>query len=484
MRYALRNLVRLKARSLLTFVIAFSVLLLSMMGAIIFSFCEDNRALFYGPLDGAYHVTNEEGTPYLTYEAAQVIAEDAEVVTSLSAVKTYDGILTDVRALGNEKGEYIEGFRIVGVTSMEILSEVFGGDLTMTQGTMITVQNNEAHHNKIVISEELAEANGLTIGDTVTLSMPSLYRTEAEQHGYIPSTPRKDAYVYIIGGIYRNRLDNTSVAAAPWEQNANRVYVPITTLTDISHDAWVRELYHMTTREAGGKVFDIEYALKESPDVIPEALYFHISQKSAVGALSDEINELGFSDVVLLTEYVSDATSSPSARLSEIVSAVLIGVITVGFVIFLLAILFNIKARHRELAMLTALGKKRNAVANTFFAEIAVLTSLALLVGGLLLSLGVSFLAEPITSYLYAAELHANLTNESSDFFFLEHHVGSPVTERTADFGLLFTNYILPSVLFALIAGVALMVLLYFFIRIYVARINPLSDVGGKENAL
>ncbi len=52
MQYAIRNLIRLKGRSFLTFILAFLILFLSMFGILMVRLCEDSRKNFWGPLDG------------------------------------------------------------------------------------------------------------------------------------------------------------------------------------------------------------------------------------------------------------------------------------------------------------------------------------------------------------------------------------------------------------------------------------------------
>lgn len=473
----------------MTFAIAFAVLFLSMFGALTVRLCEDNRQRFYGPLDGSVHVTDQDLNPVLTYDAAAAMAEDADVITGVSAVKEYVGVLPEVEYVGfgsftrdrfagedvpfGEEANYVKGYQVVGVTSMEILEEVYNGDLTMTEGTMITEENNAAHHNKIVISEELAQANGLSLGDTVSLSMLSLYASEYNTVAYGYGN-EKDAFVYIVGGIYRHRTDNFAGVSEPWLLNANHVYVPITTLVDAANSERIQERYHSGI-PGTADVFE------ENPCVIPDALYFHLSDRDAVQTLADEINQIGFRDTVLLTEYVSDAASSPSARLSEIVSILLAGVIGVGAAVFFFSVLFNMKARHRELAVLVALGKKRSAVASSFSLELLLLTAAALLAAGGIFAGLVSLCAGPLTSYLYSAELSAKFRGESADLFLFGDPTGESAAVRMEDFGFLFGEYAVPSFLFALAAGALILAVLYFFIGAYVRRINALSGVGGKE---
>lgn len=55
------------------------------------------------------------------------------------------------------------------------------------------------------------------------------------------------------------------------------------------------------------------------------------------------------------------------------------------------------------------------------------------------------------------------------------------ITTQMADMGYLFHTYALPSFLWVLCIILFVMILIYLFVRIYVSKINALSDVGGKE---
>ncbi len=507
MRYAIRNILRLRGKSLLTLMLSCCILSLCMLGITVRLLCEDNRKRFYGPLDGSVHVTSDSFLPYLTYDAAVTMCKDAEIITAISAVKEYIGYFHDTKYIGydtltresfsqelpikadgeeytpqEKTAHYCKSLSVMGVTSMDILEEVYSGALTVTEGTMISAENNEAGHNKIVISEKLALQNDLALGDTLVLNMPSLYRTEFDM-GYDMNRKGSDidSYTYIIGGIYRNALDDLTGAAVPWEVSANRVYVPISTLSDISESNRIRTLYSYVSRQTEGKHFDPYRAIDQNPTLIPDRLYFHLSDMNEISRLCKEINLLGFDENVLLTEYLSDAASSPSVRLSEIIAFIQIGMILVGFLIFMLVILFQMKARHRELAVLSALGKKRNSVATSFFIEILLLVCLSMCLSFIAVSSILCHFAEPATRYLYAAELSAKYKDETAEMVLLGDAVGNVISINMADAHFLLRHYALPTLGTTLIPLAILLIMIRCAIQLYVKRINALSGVGGKE---
>ncbi len=377
MRYAIRNLIRLKGRSFLTFTIAFLILFLSMFGILIVRLCEDSRAGFWGPLDGSLHITDDEFSPFFTYQMAKAIEEHSDIITDLSAVKECTIHLLGVDHIGKgehlrswynseksyiefetntpqfEKVDYYKSFTLCAVTDMSFLEEVYSGELIMTEGTMISEENNEVHANKLVISKTIAEKNGLSLGDTVYFDGLSAFVSEADALWIYNLYGENFGEVsYIIGGIYEHKVDNSISAATPDLIHENKLYIPISTLVDMEDNPIVDHYYQENHTKR---------VMKYS-DIVPDHLYFHMDDIGDAASLEKELNRLGLAKTVKLTPYMSDATSSPSARLAEIMTTLLIGVVVFGFVILVLAVLFHMKARHRELAVLSALGQKRGAI--------------------------------------------------------------------------------------------------------------------------
>lgn len=491
MRYALRNIGRLKTKSLLTLAIAWILLFLSMFGLMTSKLCHDSRERFYGPLDGSVYVTDEEFAPFLSYRAALTLAENSDVITGVSAIKQYDVFLPEIAYIGKglfkrdrysgesstgRQVDYYTGFRLCGVTSMDILEEVYGGTLAMVEGTMITSLNNERHDNKIVISDTLAEMNGLSVGDVISLDMFSLFRGEQETGRYYNSSAA-NLYFYIVGGIYHNTEDNLDSVNRPWLVNDNKIYVPISTVADITNNEKI-QLYYRTGEILPGIFLSGRI---DNPILIPDSLYFHLSDIGAASSLEAELGKIGFLKEVRLTKYMSDAATSPAARLSQMVSLLLIGIVVVGFVILLLVVFFHMNARHRELAVLSALGKRRAAVAGSFFLEVLLLFFAGYWMAAAVFSGAVALCAVPITAYLNTAELSAQVSNETADFVLLGDPGGSQILEKMEDFSYLAREYILPALLVTAVMAAVMMLGVYLFVRLYVGRINALSAVGGKE---
>ena len=469
---------------------AVTVLFLSQFGFFMRGLSETVRARFWGPLDGSVHVTGDDLEAYLTYGAAVTIANDAEVITRLSAVKTYTGFFRNAVYVGygsykrpqyagekptaDRKSNYLKGVCVKAVTSMEILEEAYGGNLMMAQGSVITDEDTALRRNKIVISEAFAEANDLSIGDLLVLDTLSLYQTEAEAVNFTLTDlydKEKFTYEYTVGGIYRLHTDNTAAASVPWELDANTVYVPMTTAEDISVSEGIQEIFRSE---------DV-FSLKTNPILIPDGLYFHLSDMGKAQSLAEEMNGIGFSERIRLTPYVSDLSSSPCARLSGIVSVALVGVIVSGFAVLLLTALLNMRARRREFAALIAMGKKRSSVSFSYGLELGILISFALLLSAIGMTLAAGLCTEPLSWYLYTAEEAALFQTESADRYLLGN-VGDPFTVRAqTSLGAVFRAYMMPNIVFTGAVTAVLLFLLFCVSLLYVRRIRPMYDTGGKE---
>ena len=488
--YAIRNIGRQKVKSLLVLLMAFAVLFLSQFGFFMRCISEHVRERFWGPLDGSVHVTDDGLKAYLTYDAAVTVANDAEVITRLSAVKTYTGFFRNADYVGygsykrpqyagetptaDRKSDYLTGVCVKAVTSMEILEEMHGGVLTVVQGSAITDEDTDLRKNKIVVSEKFAEANNLRIGDSLVLDTLSLYQTEAEAVRFGMTDlydKNKFTYEYTVGGIYRLHTDNAAAVSVPWELYDNTVYVPMTTAEDISVSDGVQTMFESE---------DV-FALKTNPVLVPDALYFHLSDIGCAQALAEEMNGIGFSERIRLTPYVSDLSSSPSARLSEIVSGTLVGVITSGFAVLVLTALLNMRVRRREFALLIAMGKKRESVAFSYGLEIGLLIVSAFLLSAVAMTVIVCLCTAPLSEYLYAAEEAALFHTESADRYLLGDW-GDPFSVHSkVSVGALFREYMIPNVLFTGAVTAVLLLLLCGMISVYVKNVHPMYDAGGKE---
>ncbi len=452
-------------------------------------------------------MTDDKLSPYLTYDLAEMIESDSEIITKVAAITEYTAHMSTIskntghfmgithigtgtesvmRSMnkeelkfyprGTKRIDYYKGFTICGISAMDITDEVFMSDLIMTEGRMITDEDTANRAKYAVISERVAEQNELSLGDMVYLDSLSLYLDDKEANLVSLKDETNGRYAeqvpYEIIGLYEHKTDNGSSVDEPYLIHDNKIYVPISSLADIAKGEFSNIYLDENHNDIGTSI---------ELSVIPSHLYFFLTDIGEAKTLEKALNDIGFSKTIKLIPYISDAVSSPSARLAEIISTLIVGVVIFGFAVLILAVIFHMRARHRELAVLSALGQKRNTVAGSFFAEVAILMGFALLTGSSILVFSVSFLAEPITNYLLASEGAASIVTETADTLFAEKEVSDVIIRNIGDETYLFTEYTIPSILFSMMAGVVILIGIYAVVYRYVKKINALSGVGGKE---
>lgn len=484
MRYALRNIVRLPSRSIILFILSCVLLFSSMFGIFVISVCKESLSRTFGPLNGTAIVTDKEGYPFISYNVARDICASSSSIKGLWAEKSYEAILKDIKYTGEgdfkkqyavygEPEEKEEGFMLVACTDMSCCDEFFGGRAELVSGSLISDSDNENSYLKIVISDKLAELNGLSLGDDITLNMYSMF-SDFDTSVYYSSQPAFADWfrTYTIGGIYKNISSSSYTASSAYLLDDNRVYIPISTITDYTENE-LSYNYYLISSPLSAK-FD-------NPVLIPDSTYLFLNDIGDIGKAEDAINKIGFAKDIKLTEFVSDASSSPAARLSKIMYIMIALTVVAGFSILALIILFYMNSRKREFAVLSALGKKRVKTALSFFAEISVIIMVSVIICALAFALCSYLTAEPISVYLNASESSVKTQNSDSDMYISSTLHEDEAVRKITDFSYLLSAFILPAFSSAVIVTLLLEIILFIFIYAYIKRIDILAAAGGKQ---
>ena len=546
MRYCFRNIVRLPKKTALLFILFALVLLLAMSGKFIIQLCGEFISRSLGPLGGTVIVTNEKGDNFLHYYTALEIAENSDVIDNVHAVAEYpvnckgldyfkkSGDIAvysssyqarENMGSGSNADLYFSnpetGLKLVATTDMAVCEEIYSGKTEIVEGSIIGRTDNDKKLMKIVISDNLAKLNGLSLGDTVTLNIASLFvvpqrkiATNVEANKDILAgmidVENAPAYVYsvdltyedvvkdlgydtvymtfTIGGIVHNNVSNNDTSFYPFEVNDNRVYVPISVLAakldsiynDPDYAEFIQRYVFFNSYILTQANF-AQIAYPERMRCLPTNLYFEMSSLSYTDELEAAINEIGFYDTVKLTKFTTEAGTSPAAKILDIVQISLVFIIAAGFVILFLVVLFNLSSRRREFSVLSALGMRRSKTALSFFMEIAVVFVVAFIIVGLIFGFAVRSLAAPISEYLENAEESAHSTEFSASAYVRHDEAKEKRQTVMLDTGYLGENYIMPSVYITAAISAAILLLSIIPIYLYMRKLNPLTDSGGKE---
>ena len=266
--------------------------------------------------------------------------------------------------------------------------------------------------NECLISQDLADLNNLSVGDTMSMTVQlsydipdgtdmssysdgdtykannQIYTLSASPDGSFRAT-RNQAVTLKVVGIYddlRDAYDNSNMPALAMLNHRNEIYTTLDTL-----------LAFRGSNE-GGVNLSVTYYLK-SPDLLSD-----FEQYCRAAGLSD--------DFTVSTDSTSyDTIVKPVQSLKSITLTFMIVVLILGAVILILLTTIAIRERKYEIGVLRAMGMKKRKVALGLWSELLVATGLCLVLG-----IGVgSLAAQPITNILLTQQAQAAASSTQSD---------------------------------------------------------------------
>ena len=249
----------------------------------------------------------------------------------------------------NEKAES-GAFKLIGYTTYESMTKFISGDYVIVDGEVFSDFDSDS----VVISEELASLNNLSVGDTITFTDPK---------------NSKNTYEATITGIYKENTDSSSDMSKMFSNSANEI---ITNINFVN------------------KVLDGNDDL--SATVTPT---FIIKDCESVEKFSEEVKEKGLSENYTITsnlEEIESATESVD-NVSIFATTFLIITLIIGGVVLVVINMINIRERKYEIGVLRTVGMKRSKLSLQFMIELLIVSFASLLIGagiGSCLSVNVS----------------------------------------------------------------------------------------------
>lgn len=247
--------------------------------------------------------------------------------------------------------------KVIGSSSYELFEEFKKGERKIIDGKIFE-KNDE-----IVISENLAQLNGLKVGDSITV------RSIADANKDVSLT---------IKGIYKDLTkDNMGEYAVkdPYMTRENEILTTYETATGL------------VGKEAS-TMSRIKYFLN-SPDDLD--------------AFIKEAQGKGLSEYYSLTNnaYLYKQIAGPVESVQKISTVFLIVVLILGGIILILLNLIALRERKYEIGVLRAIGMKKYQVIKTLLYESIIVTMVAVMLG-----LGVgSLTAQPISDKLLSDQI-------------------------------------------------------------------------------
>ena len=285
-------------------------------------------------------------------------------------------------------------FSVIGYSSDGSMTAFIDGTASVLEGG--TMFEEGATEKECVISEELAIYNDLSVGDTITLTNPSV---------------ETETYELKIVGLYTSTSNNDfSMSMFGKSQDpANQIYMSaaaLQTILDASDEVSTTITDENTGRESDSAV----------TGSISATYVFANTEKYY--AFEEEVRTLGLDDsyTVSSPDLVAFENSlTPLNTLSTMAGWFLVVILIIGAIILVVLNIFNVRERKYEVGVLTAMGMKKWKVAAQFMCEILVVTMIAVIIGA-----GIGAVSSvPVTNALLAGQVesqNSKLTQMDENF--------------------------------------------------------------------
>ncbi len=288
-------------------------------------------------------------------------SQTASLTTAASATEKGN----DGKGFPEGKGMQMGDFTLVGASSDDALTDFTSGTSKIKSGAMFDTDTSDL---VCVISQELASANSLKVGSTITLANPN---------------SSKETYKLKVVGIYQNSQSAAQAMAGPQGMSdpANTIYTSYNALKKIT-DA--------SSKAASSSSTAISSRLNAT---------YVVGSVSGYNKFKSQVKELGLSSGYTvtsadLTSYERSAASLE--QLAKLAGWFLVVILAIGAVILVIMSVFSTRERKYEIGVLTAIGMKKREVARLFVTELAALALCGAIIGG---GIGAA-VSKPVTNKL------------------------------------------------------------------------------------
>ncbi|MFS1021058.1 ABC transporter permease [Enterococcus casseliflavus] len=327
--------------------------------------------------------------------------------------------------------------------------------VNLTQGRFFNEEEQRTGKRVGLISEELAQENGLTVGDTMVLDGQFVdYSSSGD-----PEKQKGNEYPIEIVGIFKNtnlekaneNNDNSSSSFFD-DRPFNRIYMPNDAVKTIVEEerAGQQAAFPATDFGSGEDYFTPQFILNQPEDAeqFKQEVTPLLPNGYKVNASTDEYDRVGTS----------------MNRLSQISSYVVVIAVIASLIIISLIIVLFTRDRKYELGIYLSLGERRKYV----FAQI-VLELLMIGVSAMLISLVTgNMLGKMVSeSLLSSSMLEANQAGVEQFF------VGVPKIDQATINEAFRVQYTLSYIIAFLATGIVTILLSAVVPLLYILRLNP-----------
>lgn len=419
--------------------------------------------------------------PSLTLDQLQVYADSNYVAEfyysssislnasgELSAVSDSESTSTTtqekvVGGRGGPGGMTSGDFTVSGYSSESAMTKFISGTSKITSGEMFDITTNDM---TCLISSDLATFNGLSVGDTITLSNPN-------------STT--ETYDVKIVGIYTNTSTSDSSQQMMFSTSmdpANLICVSYGTLEAITNNS---AQVATTTTDTSGFTSSTQITSQLSGTYV-------FADKANYDSFSEEATSKGLSEYYKVSSpdvENYEASLVPLQNLSNFATTMLYIILVVGAIVLIALNAFNIRERKFEVGVLTAIGIKKGKVAMQFVTELLVITLIAITIGA-----GIGAVASvPVSNNLLESQIAAQETTVmTQNENFGRPDISGPNSTRpgSTNTEVTYLDEINASTNITILAqlvgiGILLTIISSLFAVVFVLRYEPLKILANRS---
>jgi putative ABC transport system permease protein len=258
-------------------------------------------------------------------------------------------------------GRALGDLTLAGYGSESAMTAFTAGESQITGGAMIDLAQAD---NQVLVSDEFAAFNSLSVGDTVTVANPAA---------------ESETYQLTIAGIYHT-TGSTSATLPPGaviataQDPANRLIASAPTVAALAEQS--AAVATDTTDDQGQTV---------STALVPQVGASYVFASPAdFEAFSQQVRDQGLDQAYQVSSADLDSYEASLVPLHNLASfaRTLLGIVLgVGAVVLVAVAIFSIRERQYEVGVLTAIGITKPTVALQFVVEMFIVTILGLVIG-------------------------------------------------------------------------------------------------------
>jgi len=433
--FAIRNLIRLPAKTILLWIVILTVLFMLMWSTFLSSLCSETIDQKIGELNGTVQVLDAKSG-----DVPVSIFRVEELCTNFGIITGYAASSESICAIQNGTPFVVEdeaaaadmyAHSVIACTSMQVVESVISGDISVTAGNEITEDDQSQAKCKVVISEAYAEKNQIGIGDSLVLTWKINKAKTAEQE-------------FVVGGIYQIRDSLLQEAVQNYQIAENTVFIPLSTYRIV----------------------------QENRSVPLDSLYFYLkhSNTATVERLEERFSEIGFRNIELKL-YTPENVVAGIAKLLSVLQITSVMVMLCGLLVLFVVLFLNIQSRKKEIGILIALGKPSDHVVRSLFLEVLVIGVFSAVSAVVLFVLTAALSEKSIIGYLLSDAMTGEFQNTTSETFFQSILQKEEILQTTE-------LSVTAPILFALGMFVLVGIIAWIVIRFSTRRTNPMLVFG------